>query len=107
MTIEIYAHDDYRTPKVAVHNTEALNDQARFAFSLIERWGLVAAASDGEDSAGRAKRRALTAEELAVKAFDASKAAYAEARKRDLIITLPTLDEIREMDRVQNGRNRA
>lgn len=38
--------------------------RARLMFGYLEKWGLVAAMPDGEDSAGRAKLRLPTTEEL-------------------------------------------
>lgn len=42
---------------------------ANMAFALIERWGMVAATPDGEDSAGRQKFRLQTSDELVARAF--------------------------------------
>ena len=41
------------TPRIAIHETEQPVFEARLVINLLERWGLVAAESDGEDSAGR------------------------------------------------------
>ena len=44
--------------------------------ALIERWGMVAAMSDGEDSAGRQRLRLATPEELVSRAADITNLAF-------------------------------
>lgn len=46
---------------------------ATFAAQLIERWGMVAAIPDGEDSTGRQKLRLLTPSELIERSFEITK----------------------------------
>ncbi|MDR3633741.1 MAG: hypothetical protein P4L84_07880 [Isosphaeraceae bacterium] len=82
------------TPRIAIHETEHPGFEARLAINLIERWGLVAAESDGEDSAGRAKSRLSTPKELAQRACDVAAEASAELRKRGWIFSLPSQSEI-------------
>ena len=41
----------------------------RYAGAMIERWGMVAACPDGEDSSGRSKLRLATPEELVDRAY--------------------------------------
>ena len=40
------------TPRIIVHERKHPTFEAKLALNLIEKWGLVAAESDGEDSAG-------------------------------------------------------
>lgn len=47
-----------------------LTTEARFAMQLIERWGMVDAAPDGEDKAGRSKLRLLDPIEVVDRACD-------------------------------------
>jgi hypothetical protein len=54
---------------------------------------MVAAAPDGEDSAGRAKLRLATPEELVQRAFVTANLAYWNARQRGLILNLPDLKD--------------
>lgn len=44
---------------VQQHETEMLTLEARIALSFMEKWALVAAEPDGEDSSGRAKMRRM------------------------------------------------
>lgn len=69
-------------PGIMGHDTITLDTRARMAISFVERWALVAAMEDGEDSAGRQKLRALTAQELAAKACDAVAALCVEFEAR-------------------------
>jgi hypothetical protein len=52
----------------APHMTVALNQRALLAVQLVERWGMVAGAPDGEDSAGRQRLRMMSPDEMVVRA---------------------------------------
>ncbi len=73
------------TPQLFTHNDELAEDEAKMAAALIERWGMVAAIPDGEDSAGRAKLRLATPEELVARAFSCAKLAMKHARDNNLL----------------------
>lgn len=88
---------DYSGKKqVVVYTTTSLDEPARLAGVLIEKWALVAAAPDGEDSAGRAKARLLTPEELVDRAIAVSERFYEVMRARGHLVDLPDLNEINE-----------
>lgn len=72
-----------------IHGTKALQGTARLAATLIERWGLVAAEVEGEDSAGRAKIRRLTPDELVRDACNTAEAAWDEFEKRGWLLDIP------------------
>jgi hypothetical protein len=55
---------------LVVEADHVMSGEAKFACDLVERWGMVAGQPDGEDSAGRAKIRLATAEELVDRAVD-------------------------------------
>lgn len=74
-------------PKVV--SLEALGLEAHLAFQLIERWGMVFAAPDGEDSAGRAKIRPEEPEVIVSRAFTISTLFVQEARNRGLMVAVP------------------
>lgn len=80
--------------EVSVFKTEVPDDVAAFAMLLIEKWGLVAALPDGEDSSGRAKLRLPTSEELVARAFEIAEAAFGHAAMRGRMVPLPDLNEI-------------
>lgn len=77
--------DQYHQPRLFVHNTELPEEEAKLAFALIERWGMVAGLPDGEDSAGRSKLRLSTPDELVERAFACAKKAFETARESDLM----------------------
>lgn len=84
----------YEGKDVRLYKTEVFDEVAGFASALIERWGLVAAMPDGEDSSGRARLRLPTTDELVKRAFDIAEATFAEAAARSHVIPLPDLNEI-------------
>jgi hypothetical protein len=72
--IEVKVSRQFRDdPKLVIHDTEYPNFEARLAATLMERWGMVAGEPDGEDSAGRAKLRLSTPQELAQRACEATR----------------------------------
>lgn len=81
---------------VVAYETESLDNVGRLAIVLIEKWGLVAATPDGEDTAGRAKALLPSNSELVERALDIAALFYAEARTRGHVVTLPDLNEINE-----------
>lgn len=89
--------DRYAVEKIALYEHEAANYEARLSAALVERWGIVAAEQDGEDSTGRAKLRRMTPVEVVTAACDTAGLLVAEFRKRGWMIQLPTLEEARAM----------
>lgn len=80
--------------EVRVFETETPDNEARFAMAFIERWGMVAAMPDGEDSSGRAKVRLATPDELVDRAFKTARIAFVRARIDGLMVQLPDLNEV-------------
>lgn len=83
--------------EISVQPSEHFVHEARLAATLIEKWGLVAAAPDGESSDGRQKLRDLSPSEIVDKACNTASLAVAEFRKRGWIIKFPK--ELIEGDR--------
>lgn len=71
-----------------------LNMEARLAVALLERWGPVVGAPDGEDSAGRMKVRPMTPRETVAQAFDIAEEAMRAAAERGLLVESPDLNLI-------------
>lgn len=94
-------------PEVAVTQLEALDMEARIAACLIERWGLVAAQRDGEDSAGRARLRKLTPQELVAEACETAQLACDEFRRRGWVLQLPTHEEAVALLEIRRGDREA
>lgn len=76
-------------PETPYDHTCLMSFEARFAAVLIERWGMVAAIEDGEDSAGRQKLRLALPQELAIRAVDTAVALTAELERREWIKVVP------------------
>lgn len=77
---------------VTVWNREVMEIEARLASEMIIRWGMVAAAPDGEDSAGRAKLRLLTPAELVERACESATLLIMECRARDWVHITPSIN---------------
>jgi hypothetical protein len=79
---------------IMTHESEILENEARLAMIMIEKWGMVAALPDGEDTTGRQKMRIMTPTELVNRAFITAKLAMAYARKNGLVhIAVDPFDE--------------
>ena len=87
--------DKYGEKLIMLHQTELLEDEAKLAMAMIEKWGMVATVEDGEDTTGRQKLRMLTPAELAERAFETAKIAMTYARKNGLVHTSVDLDRRR------------
>lgn len=62
------------------------NRVASTACEMIERWGMVAAVCDGEDSTGRQKMRNLTPKELVEFACETAKELYEQFETRGWLL---------------------
>ncbi len=85
---------EFREKKVTCYDTEAMTQEGRLAIVFLEKWGMVAAKEDGEDAAGRQKMALIPVDECVARAFEMSRLAMAEARRRGLVVELPDLNEI-------------
>lgn len=83
-------------PHITTHETELLGIRAKLAINFAERWGMVAAIPDGEDSAGRQRLRMATTEEVSSRACDMVKTMFDEFEKRDWVTHMPTMAELKE-----------
>lgn len=83
-------------PAVQTHYREAMSLQARVVMELAGRWGAVAGAPDGEDSAGRSKLRLQEPRELVDRAVEVVEAAFEKCRERDWIVGVPSLEGLYE-----------
>ncbi len=71
--------------------------RAEMAIIMLEKWGMVAAIDNGEDTAGRAKLGLMPIGELIDRAFECADAAYQEIEKRgwSMEIPAPTIEKDR------------
>jgi hypothetical protein len=73
----------------AIHSNEVPGHEATVVLHLIEKWGMVAATPDGEDSAGRQKMRLQTPEELVARAMEVTRLAFSTLRENGWLVTIP------------------
>ncbi len=76
------------------HETEVPNREAIFTMLLIERWGMVTAKSDGEDSAGRAKLTIKPVEECVDRAIEMAEMAFKKMRDKGWLVECGSIEEI-------------
>lgn len=77
-------------PSWTVDSREWFNLEAKIAIACAERWALVAAIPDGEDSSGRQKLRLPTPQELAERSAGIASALYEEFDTRGWMIPIPS-----------------
>ena len=96
MTTEakVYKQKYTHRPEPMIHNTEHLTPEGAFMMALVERWGMVMATDDGEDSAGRKKSRIMTEDELITRTANIADLAYKVARENEWTITVPSISEM-------------
>lgn len=90
---------------VGTHEILRPDPRAAFAMVCIEKWGMVAAACDGEDSAGRAKLRAMTAQEVVQKACSVADEAFTQFKSRGWFTAIPTIQELADVVKDQENTN--
>lgn len=96
-TVEVVVTEEFaRNPKLILHARIQPTHEAVFAMQCIERWALVSATPDGEDSAGRQKLRRLTTTELVTEACEAAKVAFEMFRERGWLVDIPAWAELKE-----------
>lgn len=97
--IEVVVEPGYRNegPTVQIWQLEQPNWEARLAVQLVERWGMVAALPDGEDSAGRSKARLATPKEITTHACDVAALLVSECRARGWVDRLPSPEEAKKI----------
>lgn len=79
----------YSGTEVVLYRKTALCTAADLALRMIERWGVVACESDGEDSAGRQKLRMISEEDVVQRACRIAELSMAEFSKRGWVLNLP------------------
>lgn len=79
----------YGDEECAIFTKIQPNAIGRMAFDLAKHFAIVAAAPDGEDSAGRQRYRLQTTEETVSRACDLAASLWAEFGKRGWLTELP------------------
>lgn len=102
---EIMAHVGYGDPqtRILIHQRLQPDPRATFAMALLERWGMVTASPDGEDSAGRQKIRSRDADETVKLACEISDRAFAAFADRGWLLNAGSLARaLRELSEESN-----
>ena len=79
-----YIKDDF-----IIERPQYENQQARLAVVLVEKWGMIAATTDGEDSAGRQRGKLMEVGEVVERACEMSEQLYQAFEVRDWMLTVP------------------
>lgn len=90
---------------IGSHRRVQITPEASFALKCIERWAMVAAEPDGEDSSGRAKLRRMTPQEITMHACNCAAQAYQEFETRGWMTPLPSMEELAEAIKDQEDSN--
>lgn len=93
--------EDPDMPNAIIHHSEMPGMEGKFFMTLIERWGMVNAANYGEDTAGRTKVGEATVEHVIERAYAMTVQAFERMRSTDMMIQIPTVDEMEEVLRVR------
>ncbi len=99
MTVQVKVVKERYTgnPSLMAHHSHALSQEASTMMEMLNRWGMVAAEDDGEDSSGRAKIKLSTPEALVRRACEMTERAYAICEEKGWLTKTPTLEEMEEM----------
>ncbi len=81
--------DRYKLKDPVLYYKFHLGLEARIAIEMVQKWGMIAAMDDGEDSAGRHRVRLMTVEELVQRACDSAQKLIEEFEKREWLLELP------------------
>ena len=100
----VYYREYGRPFGLKIHEREWPSQKARFAMAMIERWGMVSGMMDGEDSAGRAKVRLASVDEVVERAVEASEKAFEAFRSKGWIEDLASVDEIGDILKEQEDK---
>lgn len=84
---------NYTAPEIRITKRRVENEEAHFAMEMIQRWGPVMAMPDGEDSAGRARNRGATPEEVVERAVQTAALAYQKFEELGWIVEAPSIAE--------------
>ncbi len=80
---------DRGATEVIIQNTSVVDLPAEWALEIAGSWGAVAGHPDGEDSAGRAKLRLMTADELVERSCEVAEKLLAAFQARNWMIDVP------------------
>jgi len=110
MTVEVDVHTNKfgyeREPVISTHDNEHLTIKARVCLEMIQRWALVAAEDDGEDSHGRSKLKLSEPDALVNRATILTELAFKRFHEKNWIVKLPSLHEATEKAKIKDDKYR-
>lgn len=80
---------------VKLDKRSAVSHKGMIAVTLVEKWGMIAAVEDGEDSAGRTKLRLSTPVEVVNRAMETADILVEQMKQVGWIVKTPTSTEMR------------
>jgi hypothetical protein len=100
MAVKFYVDEKYRNSRkeIVIHDEEHLTTEARVAISLVEKWGMIYANIEGEDSSGRQKFETASVSEVVKRACDMTESLFDEMRKRNWVPIMPNPFESKEQE---------
>jgi len=91
---KVRVNQEYGDKQVSIFVTKMPDPIGQFAMAIIERFAIVAATPNGEDSAGRQALDLQPPVDLVKRAFDIAELAYEECNARGHLLDLPDLNEV-------------
>jgi len=80
-------------PSVEIDALDVLSHEAKFFLGCIEKWGMVAGADGGEDSAGRSRLELMPPEDVVGRAREMTDLAFKTIQENEWTIRTPSYDE--------------
>lgn len=89
-----------------VHSKEMVTPVGNYAMDIIRHWAMIAwSPREQEDTAGRQAFATLSPEEVVQRAFSIAELAFAELRKRGMMVPVPDVNDMYDAARENSGRN--
>lgn len=95
---EVASYLGFLNEKLSIvqHDRVMADPRAKFAISLMEKWGLVSALPDGNDEAGRQKHRMADPDEIVKRACDIANIAFVAFEQRGWLLKIGSIETARE-----------
>jgi hypothetical protein len=87
--LEVVLGRRYDLTEHNIYRTKEIFTVGKIALNFIERWGMVAAVPDGEDSTGRSKSRLMTEEEVVNRAVKTATLLWEKFQELDWFLDVP------------------
>lgn len=98
----LFPVNDFRSFDWKIQHAQVPNTEARMAIAFVERWAMVAAEPDGEDSSGRQKLRRMTPDEIVNHACQTATLLWAQFERFGWLTDIPSPEEAKKAWLEQN-----